>query len=93
MAAITINDLHTYRTLDRKAMSAVRGAGAPWVFGWITPYVPASPAAGSAINFYQINNTYYADQIINQVQVVNVSNSAANSNVNVAVNEQSANNK
>ena len=35
MAAITIKDLSIDRALDRKAMAAIRGAGAPWVFGWI----------------------------------------------------------
>ena len=84
-----IDDLHADRTLDRRAMSSVRGGGAPWVYGWIRPYVPATPSLASGSNFFQIN--IYADQLINQFQTVDVSNSAPNSNVNVAVNEQSTN--
>jgi hypothetical protein len=91
MAAITINDLHANRTLDRKAMASIKGGGAPWVYGWIRPHVDASPSVGSSINFYQINNSYHADQMINQVQVVEVNNSAPNSNVNVVVEEHSSN--
>jgi hypothetical protein len=91
MTAITINDLHEIRALDRKAMSFIRGAGAPWVYGWIQPFVPASPSFGPVINFYQINNTFNADQMINQFQTVEVSNSGANSNVNVTVDERGEN--
>lgn len=93
MAAITIADLHLHQTLDGKAMSAVKGGGAPWVFGWIRPYVPRTDnGLGPAVNFYQINN-YYADQMINQFQVVNINNSAANSNIKVGLDEHSANAK
>lgn len=94
MAAIVIKDLSTNRVLDRKAMSAIRGAGAPWVFGWITPYTPPVPGNfgfGQVVNFYQINNSYYADQMNNQVQMVNVNNTAANSNINIAVTELGTN--
>ncbi|HVK56764.1 MAG TPA: hypothetical protein VM532_17270 [Burkholderiales bacterium] len=92
MAAIAINDLHANRTLDHKAMASIKGGGAPWVYGWITPYVAATPGAGSGINFYQINNnSYHVDQLINQVQVVEVNNSAPNSNLNVVVEEHSSN--
>lgn len=90
MASITINDLATSTTLDRKAMSAVRGAGAPWVFGWIRPFVGASPGQFPVINFYQINN--FADQMINQFQTVSVNNSGANATLNVTVDESSVNN-
>jgi hypothetical protein len=91
MATLTINDLPTSNLLDRKAMAGVKGgAGAPWVFGWISPFVNASPSQPQQINFYQINN--YADQMINQYQTVSVTNSAANSNVNVAVDAASVNN-
>ena len=89
MDVLTIKDLQTNRVLDRKAMSSIRGAGAPWVYGWIRSYTPASAGTGSAVNFYQINN--YADQMINQVQVVDVNNSAANSNINVVLDEHSTN--
>ena len=94
MAAIVIKDLVSNRALDRKAMSAVRGGGAPWVFGWITPYVPAVPANsgfGQVVNFYQVNNNYYADQMNNQIQSVNVNNTAANANISVAVSELATN--
>jgi hypothetical protein len=89
MAAITIKDLRTDRTLDRKAMSFVRGGGAPWVYGWIRPFVSASPSFGPVINFYQINN--YADQMINQFQTVDINNSGANASINVALDESSTN--
>ncbi len=94
MAAIVIKDLASNRALDRKAMSAVRGGGAPWVFGWITPYVPAVPGNagfGQVVNFYQVNNNYTADQMNNQFQSVNVNNTAANANISVAVSEIAAN--
>lgn len=93
MASITIKDLRTDRVLDSKAMSAIKGGdGAPWVFGWIRPWTPPPPfGAGSVINFYQINN--YADQMTNQIQMVDVTNTGANSNINIAVAENSANTK
>lgn len=91
MAAITIKDLHSSRTLDRRTMSFIRGGNGSWVFGWIRPYVASTPAFGPVINFYQINN--YADQMINQIQVVDVDNSAPNSNINIALAESSNNTK
>ena len=90
MANITIKDLPVSTTLDREAMSAIRGAGAPWVFGWIRPFVGGSPAQVPVINFYQINN--FADQMINQVQTVSVINSGAGATLNVVVDESSVNN-
>lgn len=89
MATITINDLPASRTLDRKAMSTIRGASALWVF-WCSPSVSPSPSQHPVINFYQINN--YADQMINQYQMVSVNNSGANSTLNVKVDESSVNN-
>jgi hypothetical protein len=89
MASISISDLPRSATLDRQAMSAIRGAGAPWVFGWIRAYVPAAPSQFPVINFYQINN--YADQMINQFQTVSVNNAGANSTMNVRVDESSVN--
>ena len=92
MATITINDLPANRALDRKALARIRGGdGAPWVFGWIRPYVDELPGQLPVINFYQINN--YADQMINQYQMVSVINSGANSNLNVKVDESSVNNR
>jgi hypothetical protein len=90
MANITIKDLPASVALDRKAMSAIHGAGAPWVFGWIRPYVDAAPDRSPVINFYQINN--FADQMINQFQTVSVNNTGANATLNVAVAESSVNN-
>jgi hypothetical protein len=89
MASISISDLPRSAPLDRQAMSAIRGAGAPWVFGWIRPFVQAAPSQVPVINFYQINN--FADQMINQFQTVSVNNSGANATLNVRVDEGSAN--
>jgi hypothetical protein len=92
MATITVKDLPASMALDRKAMSVVHGGGgAPWVFGWIQPYIDASPSQAPVINFYQINN--FADQMINQYQMVSVLNSAPNSTVDVKVDESSVNNR
>jgi hypothetical protein len=92
MATIAIKDLPASHELDSEAMSRIRGAdGAPWVFGWILPFTEASPSRFPVINFYQINN--YADQMINQFQTVSVINSAANSTLNVKVDESSVNNR
>src|SRR5262249_5303252 len=42
MCAITVTDLEYDRELDHAAMSAISGGGgAPWVYGWITPFVPS----------------------------------------------------
>lgn len=92
MATISIKDLPASVALDRKALSAIRGAGgAPWVFGWILPFTNASARQPPVINFYQINN--YADQMINQYQMVSVINSAPNSAIDVNVDESSVNNR
>ena len=91
MASISISDLPRNATLDRQAMTSVRGAGAPWVFGWIRPFVQSSPSQLPVINFYQINN--FADQMINQFQTVSVNNSGANATLNVTVDESSVNNR
>lgn len=91
MAHILIKDLRADRTLDSQAMSRVRGGdGAQWVFGWIRPYLPSQPGTMPVINFYQINN--YADQMINQFQVVDVNNAAPNSTLTVGVDGNSTNN-
>ncbi|MFC5460377.1 hypothetical protein [Massilia niabensis] len=90
MSSLTIHDLPSSTPLDRKAMSAIRGAGAPWVFGWIRPYVDLAPSERPVINFFQINN--FAEQMINQFQTVSVSNSGANATLNVTVDESSVNN-
>jgi hypothetical protein len=90
MATITVKDLPANMALDRKAMSVIHGGdGAPWVFGWIQPYLEAGPSQFPVINFYQINN--FADQMINQYQTVSVNNTGANANLNVSVDESSLN--
>lgn len=85
--AIKINDLPAHRGLDRKAMSAIRGAGAAWVFGWISPYVPASSKPDPVVNFYQINNNYFADQMNNQFQVVDIKNTAPGSSISLTLDQ------
>jgi hypothetical protein len=92
MANITITDLRVDRTLDREAMSHVRGGdGAPWIFGSFRPYLQQQQRGfAPVVNFYQINN--YADQMINQYQIVDVKNTAPNSVVSVGVDERSTNN-
>lgn len=93
MAAITIKDLHAERTLERARMSCVKGASAGWVYGWIRPYVEASSGTGfgGVINVYQTNYFNIADQINNQVSVIDVQNSAANAVINVNAKQQSLN--
>ncbi len=81
MSAMTITDLRLDRALDGKTMSGLRGAGAPWVFGWIRPFVAATPSFAPAVNFFQINNSFYAEQVIDQSKTVNINNSAPNSTI------------
>lgn len=92
MASITINDLPRERALDPKAMAAIKGAGAPWVFGWIAPFVPGGRGLGPVVNFYQVNN-FHADQMINQFQIVDIRNSAPGAVINVALDENATNTK
>jgi hypothetical protein len=93
MASITIDDLPRNLALDAKAMSSIRGGGAPWVYGWITPYAPETRNVAPVLNFYQISNSFYADQMINQFQTVQVNNTAPGSNISVALDERSNNSK
>jgi len=70
------------RGLDRKAMSAIRGA-ISWVNGSFQ--LPALPAANVApfVNFYQqITNTYsfyFIEEMVNNNQIVNLQSSGTNS--------------
>ncbi|WP_118183414.1 hypothetical protein [Paraburkholderia phosphatilytica] len=92
MASLTINDLPHSQALDRKAMSAISGGGgAPWVFGWITPYVSETPSVGPVVNLYDVTNNYYANQMINQFQNVDVRNTGSNSNITVSPDARSRN--
>ncbi|CAJ93760.1 Porin [Cupriavidus necator] len=84
MATLAINDLASCRELAPAAMARVRGAGGQWVFGWIRPFVPSSPLPlGTVINFYEINYSFYADQMNNQFQNIDIRNNAPNANINV----------
>ena len=91
MAVITITDLNTTREMPRHAMSLIRGAGAPWVFGWIQPFAPPVPSIGPVVNLYQTNNTFYANQIVNQFQNIDVNNAGSNSNLTVVAGEHGRN--
>jgi hypothetical protein len=82
MATLTIRDLNTRRELDFRAMSAVRAAARPGV-RLIQPYVASRPSTLPVVNFYEINYSFYADQMNNQFQNVNVQNTAPNSNITV----------
>ena len=86
MAAMTINDLPSRRDLERQAMSAITGAGgAPWVYGWISPFVEASPGLAPVVNFYQVNNSFHVERMINQSQTVNITNSGDNAAINAVL--------
>jgi hypothetical protein len=91
MASITIDDLPMSQALDAKAMSSIRGGGGGWVFGWIAPFDPEAGRRLPVFNFYQINNSFFAEQMINQFQTVEVNNTAPNSNISVALDERSKN--
>jgi hypothetical protein len=88
---LIINDLPHDITLDRAAMRDIRGSGAPWVYGWITPYVDQRASMGPVVNIFETNNTFNAAQMINQFQNVDVHNSGANSNIAVSPDERSVN--
>ena len=92
MASITISDLSHNLALDRKALAAISGGGAPWVFGWITPFVrETTPSVGPVVNLYDVTNNFYAGQMINQFQTVDVRNTGNNANITVAPTAVSAN--
>jgi len=80
MATIAVTDLPTNRALDFKTMSLVRGASAPWVFGWCTPWAPPVLPPFPVINFFQINNISVG-QIVDQSQNLLISNSGSNSSI------------
>jgi len=92
MATTTINDLPKSRALDYKAMSSIKGAGgAPWVFGAFQPFVPESDRFVPIVNFYQTNNNFVADQLTVQFQTIDISNSAANAQINVVAGQNAIN--
>jgi hypothetical protein len=92
MASISVSDLSLNLALDRKAMAAIRGGGgAPWVYGWIQPYVRDTPSIGPVVNLYDVTNNFYANQMINTFQSVDVRNTGANSNIAVSPDARSRN--
>ncbi|MGT2493768.1 hypothetical protein ACU4GD_32855 [Cupriavidus basilensis] len=82
MAALTIKDLFTNRTLDGQAMAAIRG-GVLLGIRLDQPYTPPRASTLPIVNFYEINNSFYADQMVNQFQNIDVRNSAPGANINV----------
>jgi hypothetical protein len=82
MAAIAINDLPASRLLDGKAMSAIRGG----VFNPIGAFTPFRRDTGIVpfVNFYQ-TNVFVAD--VMQFQIVDIDNSAPNSDISVVLDE------
>ncbi|MEZ2351155.1 hypothetical protein [Caballeronia sp. RCC_10] len=93
MSVLSVTDLECSRELDDAAMSAISGGGgAPWVFGWITPYISGRQEGfGGVVNIYDITNNFTADQMINQFQSVDVHNSGNGANLTVSPNAASAN--
>jgi hypothetical protein len=92
MASITIHDLPHSFALDHKTMTMIRGGdGAAWLYGWIQPYQPSTPGVGAVGNLYQVTNNFYAGQMINQFQTVDVNNTGTNANISVAPDERSKN--
>ncbi|MGO4612031.1 hypothetical protein AB4142_37415, partial [Variovorax sp. 2RAF20] len=49
----------------------------------IQPYTPPRASTLPIVNFYEINNNFYADQMVNQFQNIDVRNSAPGANINV----------
>ncbi|SAK66071.1 hypothetical protein AWB79_03288 [Caballeronia hypogeia] len=75
MSTITVTDLEYDRELDHAAMSAISGGGgAPWIYGWITPFSNGQQGFGGVVNIYDITNNFTAGQMINQFQNVDVNN-------------------
>jgi hypothetical protein len=93
MSALSVTDLQYDCELDHAAMSAVSGGGgAPWIYGWITPFVSAPQQGfGGVVNIYDITNNFTAGQMINQFQSVDVRNSGDGANLTVSPNAASAN--
>ena len=92
MSAITVTDLHYDRELDHAAMSAISGGGgAPWVYGWITPYSNAQSGFGGVVNVYDITNNFTAGQMINQFQNVDVNNTGNGATLTVSPNSVAGN--
>ncbi|MFS8973313.1 hypothetical protein PO002_02215 [Cupriavidus necator] len=54
--------------------------------------MPSSPPPlGTVINFYEINYSFYADQMDNQFQNIDIRNNAPNANVDVQADQGARN--
>ncbi|VVE50170.1 hypothetical protein PTE30175_04539 [Pandoraea terrae] len=91
MATLTIKDLDNEHPLDAISMSRIRGGAAPWVFGWIRPYSDDVSGAGTVVNLYETTNNFYADQMVNQFQNIDIRNTAPNTNINVSADQGAKN--
>ena len=91
MATATIKDLPLSRALDHKAMSSLKGAGAPWVFGAFRAFVPESARIVPIVNFFQTNNFFVADQMNIQLQKIDINSSASNAVINVVADQRALN--
>ncbi|WP_244816191.1 hypothetical protein [Caballeronia sp. Lep1P3] len=93
MSTLSVTDLHYDCELDSAQMSVISGGGgAPWVYGWITPFVSdRQQGFGGVVNIYDITNNFTAGQMINQFQSVDVRNSGDGANLTVTPNAISAN--
>ncbi|MDB5785227.1 hypothetical protein [Caballeronia mineralivorans] len=95
MTGIIVEDLPRDLTLDREAMACIHGGGGQngqWVFGWMPAYPgPSQHSMGQVVNLYETNNNFYAAQMINQFQNIDVNNTGSNSNIAVNPNERSSN--
>ncbi len=80
MTTLTIIDLALNQALDRQALSTLRGGGAPWVFGWITPSTPQTTSFAPMVNnFFQTNN--YIGQLVDQSQSITINNAGNGSQI------------
>ena len=80
MTTLTIIDLPLNQALDRQALATLRGGGAPWVFGWITPYTEQTTSFAPMVNnFFQTNN--YIGQLVDQSQSITVNNAGNGSQI------------
>ena len=87
MGVITITDLPTNLSLDLKAMSSIRGGGgAPWVYSF-PRFGGASKEFSPSVmnNFYQVNNNYFAENMINNIQAVSINNFGDKANINAVL--------
>jgi hypothetical protein len=106
MSSITVSDIDYNRELDRDELCAISGGGgAPWIYGWITPYVSGSQQQGfgAVVNVFDITNNITNNttnnltnntsigQMINQYQDVSVNNTGNGAMLSVNPNAVSGN--